>query len=97
MGQDFKRLGEAVFSARTAKGWTVRDLAREAALSQATIYGLEHGTGEPMQLTKDRVAKALGWSPESMAEILQSGWPTPAPFEDRPGSDGSTGDESEPA
>ena len=75
MSQGFERLGEAVSSARNAKGWTVRDLARQTALSQATIHGIERGR-EPTQLTQERVAQALGWTPDRISAILQGGDPT---------------------
>jgi len=68
----------------------VRDLARQAALSQATIRGLEHGNDEPTQQAKDRVAQALGWTPDIIATILQGGSPAIDTTEDRRGVDDTT-------
>ena len=96
MNQDFKRLGDAVFSARNAKGWTVRDLARQAALSQATIHGLERGISEPTQQAQDRVAQALGWQSGSVAAILQGGSPASGTTKGRPVADYAAEDDSQP-
>jgi transcriptional regulator with XRE-family HTH domain len=87
MSQDFKRLGDAVSNARNAIGWTVRDLARQAGLSQATIHGIERGYSEPTQQAQDEVSRALGWAPGSIAAILQGGSPTIDTPEDRPTPD----------
>lgn len=97
MSQNFKRLGDAVSSTRNAKGWTVRDLAREAGLSQATIHGLERGQDEPTQQAQDRVSQAFGWAPGSIAAIIQGGSPTIDTSEDDPMLNGPTEDDSETA
>ena len=69
---------------RRRKGWSIRDLAREAGVSPGTILRLEHqplngdgegeqeqaGRGRPRPATLRRIAVALG---VSIADLLVAG------------------------
>jgi transcriptional regulator with XRE-family HTH domain len=55
---------------RRRKGWTQRDLAREAGVTQTTIVRIEQGTHEPNISTIRKIAEALGVTP---AELLDDG------------------------
>ncbi|MBW8803804.1 MAG: helix-turn-helix transcriptional regulator [Catenulisporales bacterium] len=53
-------LGQAIYDARTAKGWSQRRLAEEAHVRQATISSLEAADVlHPTLETLDKLASAL--------------------------------------
>lgn len=92
MSEDFKRLSDAVVSAREARGWSERDLAYACGLARATIRGLEAGNHRMMEHTHKQVERAFGWAPGSMDAILQGGDPTTdlsntQPLRDQTGQD----------
>lgn len=55
-------------AARLAKGWTQRDLAFYARLSEADISKLERGWHKPFPAQAARLAKALGLRPDELLE-----------------------------
>ena len=80
--------GEAVRAAREARGWTQRDLALCAGVSQRAVSSWERGVSEPPDATKRAVAEALHLPPDvvppGMARREPSGGALLAelPFED---------------
>jgi transcriptional regulator with XRE-family HTH domain len=62
--------GERVRLLRRRKGWTHRELADRAGVTQTTIVRLERGTSDLNISTIRKVAEALGVSP---GEILGDG------------------------
>ena len=57
------RLGERLKRAREKKGWSQRELARQAHVRYATISELENGIRTAMNTdTAKRIARALGVS-----------------------------------
>lgn len=62
--------GELIRLLRRRKGWTQRELAQRAGVTQTTIVRLERGDTEPVISTIRKVAEALGVPP---AEILGEG------------------------
>ena len=56
------RLISAIIAARKKRGWTQRDLARAANMSQPVIARLESGDRDPQLSTLVAVARALGLS-----------------------------------
>jgi len=55
--------GEAVRAARQARGWTQRDLALQAGVSQRAVSSWERGGSEPGDVTKRAVAEVLPLPP----------------------------------
>jgi len=69
--------GRAVAAARQAKGWTQADLAEAADISKPTVQRLEKGAPVQPRTWKVQlaVAKALGWTPESVEVVWDGGEP----------------------
>jgi DNA-binding XRE family transcriptional regulator len=44
---------------RESKGFSTRQLAREAGVSTETIYSIEHGKRQPSVTTLGKIARAL--------------------------------------
>lgn len=61
------KIGEAVRRARHARGWTQKELANHALLSQATVARIEHGIMPVSRSKLVMVAKALGVDLDSFA------------------------------
>lgn len=55
-------LGQRVRDIRTAKGWTVEELAAASGCDPNTVYNVERARHEPRIYTVYRVAQALGCS-----------------------------------
>ncbi|MGE5593426.1 MAG: helix-turn-helix domain-containing protein [Betaproteobacteria bacterium] len=55
-------------AARLAKGWTQRDLAFYARLSEAEVSKLERGWHKPFPRQAARLAEVLGLRPEELLE-----------------------------
>jgi transcriptional regulator with XRE-family HTH domain len=58
----------AVVDRRAELGWTQKDLAAEAGVSERTIQNLEAGT-RPQAKTRHRIERALGWGNGEMRRI----------------------------
>ena len=79
MEQDWKRLANAIRSAREAAGMTQIALAEEAGISEGSVQNLESGMDRariPPSLSK--IEGVLGWTPGSGVAILRGGTPEPA-------------------
>jgi transcriptional regulator with XRE-family HTH domain len=70
IGESMLSRGELIRLLRRRKGWTQRELAQRAGVTQTTIVRLERGDTEPVISTIRKVAEALGVPP---AEILGEG------------------------
>ena len=57
-------IGEAIMTARVAKGMTQEDLAASTSLTQAALSRYEHDLREPDPEVLKRIADALGVTPE---------------------------------
>jgi transcriptional regulator with XRE-family HTH domain len=68
---------------RRLKGWSLRDLAREAGVAVDTVLDLEHRARLPRPSTMRRIAAALGVQIGDVDEFREEGEPA-AP--DRPGA-----------
>lgn len=55
------RIGEVVRRARTARGWTMRQLASEAGVGLGTVDRLERGKGSTTAPLIECVLQALGY------------------------------------
>src|SRR5215213_1926412 len=55
-------LGARVRSLRRERGWTLKDLGREAGLSHPFLSQLERGLARPSVGSVDRISRALGMS-----------------------------------
>lgn len=62
--------GEAVHSAREARGWTQLDLAVRAGVSQRAVSSWEKGVSEPGEATKRAVAAVLPLPADVVAQDL---------------------------
>ena len=51
---------------RVKKLMTQKDLAKASGVAQITISFIENGLSEPMDLTKERLARALKVEPEAL-------------------------------
>lgn len=51
---------------RVKKLMTQKDLARVSGVAQVTISFIENGLSEPMDLTRERLARALKVEPEKL-------------------------------
>jgi transcriptional regulator with XRE-family HTH domain len=61
------RIGQTVKRLRTRRGWSQRDLAKRARITQAYISQLEGGRkSNPTMAAVTRLAKALGVSPAAL-------------------------------
>ncbi|MDP9373494.1 MAG: helix-turn-helix domain-containing protein [Chloroflexota bacterium] len=54
---------------RTAKVWSIRDLASRAGVSTATIVAIEHGKASLRFVTMRKIASALGVEPGEIDEF----------------------------
>lgn len=73
MSEDLRRLGEAVVSARQAKGWSRRELALHTELAESTVARLESGNHETSANAHKWVEQALEWEPGTIAAMLNGG------------------------
>lgn len=60
---NFRTIADAVYRARTARGWPLRRLAKEAGVSLAATAAFESGSKWPRLDTFGRVLSALGMRP----------------------------------
>jgi Zn-dependent peptidase ImmA (M78 family)/transcriptional regulator with XRE-family HTH domain len=58
------RIGEVIETARRAKGWTQEELAERAGVTQAALSRYEHDLRTPEPDVLERLAKALGVTPD---------------------------------
>ncbi len=58
--------------ARTAKLWSIRDLAAEAGVATRTIVQIEAGRLTPRFATMRKIAKALGVDPAEVEEFAKA-------------------------
>ncbi|MCH7988691.1 MAG: helix-turn-helix transcriptional regulator [Planctomycetes bacterium] len=66
---DAGKLAAQIRAGCLRKGWNIGELARQAGVSRTTLYHLERGaTRKPRYPTVQRIAAALGISPESVCE-----------------------------
>jgi transcriptional regulator with XRE-family HTH domain len=65
-GKTRPRMGILVRVRRKHLGWSQVILAREANVSDMTVYNIERGRHVPDLSTIDRIAKVLGVTPESL-------------------------------
>lgn len=79
----WSRLGEAIQSRRVELGLRQEDLADTAGVSPNTIGNLESGKRGRL-LTLPKIARALGWTPESCRLILDGEAPIVEDVEDEP-------------
>jgi transcriptional regulator with XRE-family HTH domain len=60
---DENRLASRIGQVRTAKGWSIRELARRSGVSVTNLSAIERGTiKNPQYRTQAAIAHALGWS-----------------------------------
>jgi transcriptional regulator with XRE-family HTH domain len=55
-----RRIGEQISELRSAKAWTIEQLAEKAGVSAGLISQLEHGNGNPSFGTLNNIARGLG-------------------------------------
>ena len=55
-----ERIGERVRQHRTARGWTLDELADRSGVSRRMVINIEHGEGNPSIATLLRISDALG-------------------------------------
>lgn len=69
----------AAITTRMAQlGYSKTELDREVGMSAETVRPIRTGTpGNYRASTLAKVSKALGWTPESIEQILEGGEPTP--------------------
>ena len=66
---DREKLAAQIRAGCLRAGWNIGELARQAGVSRTTLYHLERGaTRQPRYPTLQRIAAALGISPESLCE-----------------------------
>src|SRR3954449_6575020 len=53
-------IGERVRQHRTARGWTLDELAERSGVSRRMLINIEHGAGNPSITTLLRISDALG-------------------------------------
>ena len=78
-GNEWERLARYIAERMKALNWNKADLVRESSLSEPTIRGLVSGQprvqGRPHDKTLTTLSIGLGWSPGSVAAILDGGEP----------------------
>lgn len=62
------RVAAAVVDRRAELGWTQKDLAAEAGVSERTVQGLEAGR-VPQARNRSKIERALGWENGEMRRI----------------------------
>lgn len=62
-----KRAGAAVAARIREMHWTVRKVATDAGVGEATLRRLMAGRTWPQQHTRDRIGSAIGWPPGEIA------------------------------
>lgn len=80
MVPDYARLASAIVAARRARGWNQKQFVTESGLGNSTVQRLERGSADspyPTRRTIETLEQALGWAPDSVAEVLRGGEPTP--------------------
>src|SRR4051795_10829878 len=55
-----EQIGERVRQHRTARGWTLDELADRSGVSRRMLINIEHGEGNPSIATLLRISDALG-------------------------------------
>ncbi|MFK8844755.1 helix-turn-helix domain-containing protein [Streptomyces sp. Ac-502] len=81
MGRDWKRLAEAIRTAREERNLTQVEVADAADVSESTVQNLESGidrTRLPPSLAK--IEPVIGWAPGSGKTVLEGGEPTRVPM-----------------
>jgi hypothetical protein len=87
-GEDWPRLGRYVVSARIDAGYREqRDLAAATGITSRTIGKLERGRRVGTD-TLTKVAKAVGWTPDSPLAVLAGGEPRLTPCREEPPAGG---------
>lgn len=74
VSEDWSRLGDFVRRRRTALGMTQGQLAAAAGVSINTVGNVENGQ-RAQDLNLSKIARALGWLPDSFWLILEGGQP----------------------
>lgn len=62
------RVIAAVIDRRSELGWTQKQLAAEAGVSERTIQNLEGGK-KPLPVIRGKIERALGWKPGEFRRI----------------------------
>lgn len=76
MTRDWARLGKHLTESRRAAGLTQADLASQLNLSRSTIQKVERGAPFVRSLAiHTAMARAVGWSEESVEQVLAGGDP----------------------
>lgn len=65
----------AIDTRREAIGWQLADLYRETALSETTYRKMAKGTPVSRPSNRRKIEAALGWTPNSIDDILEGGEP----------------------
>ncbi|MFH8380686.1 helix-turn-helix transcriptional regulator [Kitasatospora sp. NPDC018058] len=78
MDRDWGRLGRAVKAARQDSGMTQDDLAKAVGVGLSTVQTLERGSRSyaKVNATHKAIAKAVGWTEDSVEAVLAGGNPT---------------------
>ncbi|MFB7910223.1 helix-turn-helix transcriptional regulator [Kitasatospora sp. NPDC056076] len=78
MDRDWGRLGRAMKAARVDCGMTQDDLARVVGVGLSTVQTLERGSRSyaKVNATHKAIAKAVGWTEDSIEAVLAGGNPT---------------------
>jgi transcriptional regulator with XRE-family HTH domain len=69
------RSASPLYRLRSARGWSIEELAARAGISPRTIYNAEVGARQPQRATRRVLALALGCSPEDL-KTSDAGAPT---------------------
>ncbi len=62
-------IGERVRQHRTARGWTLDDLADRSGVSRRMVISIEHGAGNPSIATLLRISDALGVGLPALVDV----------------------------
>lgn len=79
MERDWRRLGRALAEAREAIGLTQADVAAQLRVSLNPVQTIERGASKRVTSTMRAYAHLVGWTPESVEKVLESGKPERRP------------------
>lgn len=69
------RVRERVQTEMSRIGWSNADLSRSAGIDNGTVGDFLAGVRWPTSITRAKIARALGWAPESIDAIERGGDP----------------------
>ena len=70
-------IGQRVRQHRTARGWTLDELADRSGVSRRMVITIEHGEGNPSIATLLRISGALGVGLPVLVDVERRRMPSP--------------------